>query len=336
MSKFETMIQTYEHKQNVSKFISFILHDLIIRSIYHDNSKLESPEVDIFTEYTPKLANSTYGSDEYHQFLKEMKVALDSHYTNNSHHPEWEKFNLVEYRDIKGFEGIYQISNYGDVKRLAREVTRKKQGNFYVDEKIIKSHVTPKGYLRIQLSNNGKRSSHFIHRLVAEAFLPNPDNKPQVNHKDGNKTNNHVTNLEWCDNSENQIHAYENGLQEIVYVVKCIELDITTFGCGEMERKLKELGYKNARDSTILACINGNSAHHLGLHFEGYRIEEYRRSELSNMDLVDLIEMICDWKAATLRHNDGDILKSIELNQKRFGYGDELKQIFINTVDRYF
>lgn len=66
MSKFETMVQTYEHKQNVSKFISFILHDLIIRSIYHDNSKLESPEVDIFTEYTPKLANSTYGSDEYH------------------------------------------------------------------------------------------------------------------------------------------------------------------------------------------------------------------------------------------------------------------------------
>ena len=150
MSKFETMFQTYEHKQNVSKFISFILHDLIIRSIYHDNSKLENPEVDIFTEYTPKLANSTYGSDEYYQFLKEMKPALDSHYADNSHHPE----------------------------------------------------------------------------------------------------------------------HYDNGIKD--------------------------------------------------------------------MDLVDLIEMICDWKAATLRHNDGDIYKSIELNQKRFGYSDELKQIFKNTVDRYF
>ena len=150
MSKFETMFQTYEHKQNVSKFISFILHDLIIRSIYHDNSKLESPEVDIFTEYTPKLANSTYGSDEYHQFLKEMKPALDNHYANNPHHPE----------------------------------------------------------------------------------------------------------------------HYDNGIKD--------------------------------------------------------------------MDLVDLIEMICDWKAATLRHNDGDIYKSIELNQKRFGYSDELKQIFKNTVDEYF
>ncbi len=150
MDKFETMCDTYRHKQNVSKFISFILHDLIIRSIYHDDSKLESPEVDIFTEYTPKLANSTYGSDEYNQFLKEMKPALDSHYADNPHHPE----------------------------------------------------------------------------------------------------------------------HYGNGIKD--------------------------------------------------------------------MDLVDLIEMICDWKAATLRHNDGDICKSIEINQKRFGYGDELKQIFKNTVDSYF
>ena len=54
------------------------------------------------------------------------------------------------------------------------------------------------------------------------------------------------------------------------------------------------------------------------------------------MNLVDLIEMLCDWKAATMRHNDGDIMKSIEINQERFGYGDEIKQIMINTVKYYF
>ena len=63
---------------------------------------------------------------------------------------------------------------------------------------------------------------------------------------------------------------------------------------------------------------------------------EHYDNGIKDMDLVDLIEMICDWKSATLRHNDGDIYKSIELNQKRFGYSDELKQIFKNTVDGYF
>ena len=150
MDKFETMCETYKHKTTVSNFINTIVNDLLIRSANHDNSKLESPEVEIFTEYTPKLANSTYGSDEYKQFLKEMKPALEHHYANNSHHPEF----------------------------------------------------------------------------------------------------------------------YPEGIKA--------------------------------------------------------------------MSLVDLVEMLCDWKAATMRHNDGNIFKSIELNQKRFGYSDELKQILLNTVEDYF
>ena len=144
------MCETYSHKQQVNRLVSKVAKSLIDRGIEHDNSKLGEFEVDIFTKYTPKLATSTYGSDEYKQFLKEMKPALDHHYSHNSHHPEF----------------------------------------------------------------------------------------------------------------------YENGIMD--------------------------------------------------------------------MDLVDLIEMICDWYGATLRHNDGNIYDSIEINQKRFGYGDELKQIFINTVDRQF
>ena len=150
MTKYETMCETYKHKQVVNQLIGDMIKELIFRGVSHDNSKIGEFEVDIFTEYTPKLASSTFGSDEYKQFLKEMKPALEHHYSENKHHPE-----------------------------------------------------------------------HF-----------------------------------------------ENGI--------------------------------------------------LG------------------MDLIDLLEMICDWKAATLRHNNGDIMKSVEVNQERFGYSDELKQIFINTIKNQF
>jgi hypothetical protein len=123
-----------------------VIKDLQQRQMEHDQSKLVSPEVEIFDEYTPKLKNSTYGSEEYKSFLAGMKPALEHHYAKNNHHPE----------------------------------------------------------------------------------------------------------------------HYADGIK--------------------------------------------------------------------GMSLLDLIEMICDWKAATLRHNDGDIRKSIEINQKRFGYSDELKQIFLNTL----
>lgn len=138
--------ETCKHIITVARFLRIIRNMLHKRLLTHDESKLESPEVEIFAEYTPKLAHTTYGSDEYKQYLSEMQKALKHHYECNRHHPE-----------------------------------------------------------------------HF-----------------------------------------------EEGIR--------------------------------------------------------------------GMNLVDLVEMICDWKAATLRHNDGDIYKSIEINQKRFGYSDELKQILINTV----
>lgn len=142
----DSRIATYEHIQTVQRIMGNVIKDLQQRQMEHDQSKLVSPEVEIFDEYTPKLKNSTYGSEEYKSFLAGMKPALEHHYAKNNHHPE----------------------------------------------------------------------------------------------------------------------HYADGIK--------------------------------------------------------------------GMSLLDLIEMICDWKAATLRHNDGDIRKSIEINQKRFGYSDELKQIFLNTL----
>ena len=150
MGKYDSKEDTIKHIKLVFEYSRRIRKDLFFRELGHDKSKLEEPEKSVFDEFTPKLATSTYGSEEYKGFLKEMNVALEHHYSVNRHHPE-----------------------------------------------------------------------HF-----------------------------------------------ENGIK--------------------------------------------------------------------GMTLVDLIEMICDWKAATLRHHDGNILKSIELNQERFGYSDELKQIIINTVNYYF
>jgi len=138
--------KTQEHIDEVRKLLQTVMTKLLDRSMNHDQSKLESPEREIFDEYTPRLRDTTYGSDKYNGYLKEMKVALDHHYKQNRHHPE----------------------------------------------------------------------------------------------------------------------HHENGVKD--------------------------------------------------------------------MNLIDLIEMLCDWKAATMRHADGDIMKSIEHNQKRFGYSNELAGIFKNTV----
>lgn len=140
---------TMEHISKVKEFMKRLIVEMLKRASDHDKSKLELPEIGIFTEYTPKLKHSTYGSDEYKEFLKGMGVALKHHYENNRHHPEY----------------------------------------------------------------------------------------------------------------------FENGIK--------------------------------------------------------------------GMTMVDLAEMLCDWKAATLRHDDGDIRKSIEINQKRFGYSDELKSIMLNTITMF-
>ena len=146
MTIAECQVETQKHIENVRKYIRFVTEKLTARGVEHDRLKLESPEVEIFAEYTPKLADATYGSDEYNMFLKEMDVALQHHYANYRHHPE-----------------------------------------------------------------------HFA-------------------------------------------------------------------------------------------------------------------KGINDMNLIDIIEMLCDWKAASLRQNDGNLLKSIETNAQRFGYDDQMKQIFINTA----
>jgi hypothetical protein len=160
VGKVDSRVATYEHILIVQSKLALVIGDLMGRQLLHDQSKLASPEVEAFDEFTPKLATSTYGSEEYKSYLAAMKPALDHHYRMNSHHPE-----------------------------------------------------------------------HFA------------------------------------------------------------------FEFGELNPQL---------------VANGEA--------------------IRDMSLLDLMEMLADWLAASMRHKDGSISKSIEINQKRFGYSDELKQILINTL----
>lgn len=105
------------------------------------------------------------------------------------------------WKDIKNYEGLYQVSNLGRIKNIKTQ-------------KILKNYtsVKDKYYLKVSLYLNRKFKNFKVHRLVAQAFIPNPNNLPQVNHIDGNKSNNNVNNLEWCDNSHNVKEAYRLGL----------------------------------------------------------------------------------------------------------------------------
>lgn len=116
-----------------------------------------------------------------------------------------------EWKDIKNYEGLYQVSNLGNVKSLERNKSNGK-GLVKIDEKILTQNITNWGYCKVALYKNGARKYYKVHRLVAEAFIPNPNNKEQINHIDGNKLNNNVNNLEWNTRIENMNHARINGL----------------------------------------------------------------------------------------------------------------------------
>lgn len=127
--------------------------------------------------------------------------------------------NKEIWKDIKGYEGLYQVSNLGRIKSMLGTKMISGKLIYIKREKILSTFKinNNKPYLRIGLNKNKQRKCFLVHRLVAEAFIPNPENKPQVNHIDGNKQNNNVNNLEWVNNQENKIHASKNNLITKLY-----------------------------------------------------------------------------------------------------------------------
>lgn len=118
------------------------------------------------------------------------------------------------WKDIKGYEGLYQVSNLGNIKSIDRSIKRS-TSLMKLKNKPISQYVGNRGYPMVSLCINGKCKRYLVHRIVAIAFLPNPLNKAYVNHIDGNKQNSNLENLEWSTPTENSIHAHKHGLANV-------------------------------------------------------------------------------------------------------------------------
>ena len=153
-------------------------------------------------------------------------------------------------KDIENYEGLYAITRSGSVWS-------------YKSNKFLKPSNNGKGYYQISLCKDGKGKNYLIHRLVAEAYIPNPEGLPQVNHKDENTQNNCASNLEWCDAKYNANYGTrtERSNKKRSKPVYCIELDKTFYGARQAAR---ELGLDN---SSIIKCCKGRYKTHGGFHW---------------------------------------------------------------------
>lgn len=154
---------------------------------------------------------------------------------------------------VLGFENMYQVSNYGKVKSLEREIDNKWGKTHLLKGRILKPQIDKYGYLYVNLYKDKKNYHKTIHRLVATAFIPNPDNLPCVNHRDENPKNNFVENLEWCDNAYNLNYGGRKERAAKSRLKPVYQYDLE----GNLVKKwnsLKEIPYNNGN---ISMCCNG-------------------------------------------------------------------------------
>lgn len=223
----------------------------------------------------------------------------------------------IIWKPIEGFEGLYEINNIGEVRSLPREysyydprwnniVIRKHKGS------TMKSGKTPAGYRVIPLRKDGRRYCLYIHRLVAQTFIPNPEDKPEVNHKDRNKDNNSVDNLEWVtakENSQHLLHSdydwgaahrgrhltleHKQKLSKFFkgrkhanhrYTQNSLNKLLQSRGCQPVRCVTDNKSFRSASNAaryykcdpiTVLRSIRNNKPTRSGLHFEYMDMKEY-------------------------------------------------------------
>lgn len=167
------------------------------------------------------------------------------------------------WRPVVGYEGLYEVSNLGRIKSF--DTYRKgPNGSIRICKgRILKPWTTKNGYLLVNLYKNGKKKKFYVHRLVAEAFLPNPDNLPEVNHKDENKLNNNVENLEFCDCKYNI--NYGTAIERSSKKRSKPILQYTLEGQFIREWKsIRECGRNGYDQGHVAACCRGKQKTHKG------------------------------------------------------------------------
>ncbi len=168
------------------------------------------------------------------------------------------------WKDIEGYEGLYQVSNLGRVKSLKSYKNGKNGIKIPKQEKILKNSLVKRtGYYRVSLSRNGAFISQQVHRLVAKAFIPNPAGYSQINHKDENKSNNVVNNLEWCDSKYNNNygahsqHISETRRKNKKGYKKVVQYDLDNNLICEYESTREAARTLNIQNSIISRCCRG-------------------------------------------------------------------------------
>lgn len=159
---------------------------------------------------------------------------------------------IEEWKDIYGYEGLYQVSNLGNVKSVKRQVIVKGFQDDIIGnkkERLLTKTKKDNGYLRVTLHKDGKEKKLLIHRLVANAFIPKVDGKEQINHIDGNKENNNVNNLEWCNNYENGYHR--DFTLNKKRKIRCIEKGTIYNSFYDIKKEM------NINTSNVCQCCKG-------------------------------------------------------------------------------
>lgn len=192
------------------------------------------------------------------------------------------------WKDVEGFEGVYKISNLGNIRSLDRVVEKtnySKLGKSFIQRQKIKGKaLIPSkdkyGYMRLSTQVMGERCSFKVHRLVAEAFIPNPNDDPCVNHINGVKDDNRITNLEWCTYSENYKHAVDNSLIEYFTGENAFSCKYETKVFDMKGNYLYSLyGHKEVKDKgfdprLVHAVSKGKRLHHKNHKFEKVKINK--------------------------------------------------------------
>lgn len=164
---------------------------------------------------------------------------------------------IEEWKDIKGYEGLYQVSNLGRVKSLK-----------FGKERILKPIKNTVGYMQVSLCKYGKIKKFTVHNILAEVFIQNPENKPEVNHIDEDKTNNMVSNLEWCTRKENVNHGTRNKRSAVSRGKALKAIDIATGEYNEYCSQSECARQLGVNQSNITQCLKGKRRHVGGYVFE--------------------------------------------------------------------